>query len=111
LYHREYFASRAAAQAVKAKVEAYERGGAAAGAVNSADRDSRDNRGGPGEFKRADSDRNIEALERMDPATRIAHIKAQREREREQEIAMKEMQVISVYYIYEFTHLINSNCL
>lgn len=84
---REFFANRAAALAVKAKVESYERGplpnagqgggGGMSSAIALA--------GGP---SRRPSDPSLD----MDPETRIAQLRAQRERERDREIALKEQQ-------------------
>ena len=114
---REYFANRAAAQAIKARVEQYERGGSnmsaggggggaggggVAAAMTSANQDvvvagggaryGRNNyndRGAQGVSDRRPS-RDLD-FDNMDPETRIAMLKAQREQEREKEIAAKEM--------------------
>ena len=105
---REFFANRAAAQAVKARVESYERGGniltggnAAAPSVyeqqqavvsvpssnynNNARRYSSDGNTPPYGVDSSNAD--------YDPEARIAHLKAQRERERERENAQKELEV------------------
>lgn len=85
---REYFASRAAAQAVKAKVESYERGGAASHNSGHARRysDGSDSSSAP-----------PTDLSRLDPETRIAVIKAQKEKDRERELAAKERQLQEAY--------------
>lgn len=73
MYHREYFANRAAAQQIKARVEAYERGGSQFPAVAP-----------PSAARRYRSE---------DPTEHIAAVKAQRERERNQQLAEQEIQV------------------
>jgi serine/threonine protein kinase len=108
---REYFANRAAAQAIKAKVEQYERGSGMA-AVSMAGGGGGGNNdmavvagvagggvagGRYGRNEERDRDRERRPsdldLDNMDPQTRIAMLKAQREQEREREIAAKEMQM------------------
>lgn len=70
---REYFANRAAAQAVKAKVEAQGRDVTPTTSIASTGQQS-----------------DQQATIAMDPQVRIAQLRAQREKERDREMAMKE---------------------
>eukprot|EP01038_Epipyxis_sp_PR26KG_P006016 gene6016-8286_t len=89
---REYFASRAAALAVKAKVEQYERGGG--GGMRRDDSNNAlvavGNKGGNRNDVQVD-------LNRMDPEQRIAYLKSQREKEKQLELALKEQQLKEAY--------------
>jgi serine/threonine protein kinase len=111
---REYFANRAAAQAFKARVEAQERGGVA----NSNTTNTNANTNMPNANGRRPSGNNINTgivetvdIATLDPETRIAMLKAQREKEKDREIAEKEMQVsynlfICLFVVNEVAHII-----
>lgn len=93
---REYFASRAAAQAYKAKVEAMERAERGGGSGNGGS--SSNLLGAPSQpqlLQQQQQRRPSGGIDYsdMDPEQRIAMIKAQREREKQQEIALKEQQM------------------
>lgn len=113
---REYFANRAAAQAVKARVESYERGGNILGGNVVTTPPPNDNCGNPPSSAGGNknmvvvaSNNNYNNMRRhsndstavppyatesdYDPESRIAQLKAQKERDRDRELAQKEFEL------------------
>jgi serine/threonine protein kinase len=87
---REYFANRAAAQAFKAKVEANEHGAAMTNLLTNDSDNGYGNGNGNGNRRENFGERE---LADVSPQTRIAMLKAQKEQDREKEIALKNLQV------------------
>eukprot|EP00599_Poterioochromonas_sp_BG-1_P006361 CAMPEP_0173142318 /NCGR_PEP_ID=MMETSP1105-20130129/6021_1 /TAXON_ID=2985 /ORGANISM="Ochromonas sp., Strain BG-1" /LENGTH=996 /DNA_ID=CAMNT_0014055695 /DNA_START=91 /DNA_END=3081 /DNA_ORIENTATION=- len=90
---REYFERRAAAQAVKMRVESYERGGYDPGnavALRQGGRRPSDSEYSTNNHNHPSDNDNLVGL---NPEQRIAMLKAQREKEKEREIAEKERQM------------------